>query len=221
MKPRSHAECVRHLDRYWKPFHGMAIASIDRAAVAARLRIIAKDSGAVTADRARSTLSAMFTWAIGEGLCELNPVSGTNKAHDDKPRERVLSDAELAAIWKAAPESDYGHIVRLLMLTAQRREEIGSLSWSEIDREAALITLSGERTKNHRPHEVPLSTMALAVLDAIMERDGRALVFGSGQGGYAGWSNSKAALDESAKVTDPGRCTISAARRQRAWPIWA
>jgi integrase len=202
MKPRSHAECVRHLDRYWKPFHGMAIASIDRAAVAARLRIIAKDSGAVTADRARSTLSAMFTWAIGEGLCELNPVSGTNKAHDDKPRERVLSDAELAAIWKAAPESDYGHIVRLLMLTAQRREEIGSLSWSEIDREAALITLSGERTKNHRPHEVPLSTMALAVLDAIMERDGRALVFGSGQGGYAGWSNSKAALDESAKVTD-------------------
>ncbi len=202
MKPRSHAECVRHLDRYWKPFHGMAIASIDRATVAARLRIIAKGSGAVAADRARSTLSAMFVWAIGEGLCEVNPVSGTNKASDDKPRERLLSDAELAAIWKAAPESDYGRIVRLLMLTAQRREEIGSLSWSEIDREAALITLSGERTKNHRPHEVPLSTMALAVLDAVWEREGRALVFGGGSGGYSGWSSSKQALDESAKVTD-------------------
>ncbi len=203
LRPRSLAECIRHLDIQWKPFHGMAIASIDRAAVAARLRIIARDSGPVAADRARSTLSALFVWAIGEGLCEVNPVSGTNKASDDKPRERLLSDAELAAIWKAAPESDYGRIVRLLMLTAQRREEIGSLSWSEIDREAALITLSGERTKNHRPHEVPLSTMALAVLDAIMERDGRALVFGSGQGGYSGWSTSKEALDESARLAEP------------------
>ena len=75
----------------------------------------------------------MFAWAIGEGLCEANPVDGTNKASEDKPRERVLSDAELAAIWKAAPDNDYGRIVRLLMLTAQRREEIGGLRWSEID----------------------------------------------------------------------------------------
>jgi integrase len=203
MKPRSHAECIRHVNKYWKPFHGMAIASIDRAAVAARLRIIAKDSGAVTADRARSTLSAMFAWAIGEGLCEVNPVTGTNKASDDKPRERLLSDAELAAIWKAAPESDYGRIVRLLMLTAQRREEIGALLWSEVDREAALISLPRERTKNHRSHDVPLSPMALAVLDAIPEREGRALVFGSGQGGYSGWSTSKGVLDESARLAEP------------------
>ena len=104
----------------------MALASIDRAAVAARLRSIAKVSGAVAADRARSTLSAMFAWAIGEGLTEINPVNGTNKFSDNKPRERVLSDAELAAIWKAAPNSEYGRIVRLLMLTAQRRQEIGS-----------------------------------------------------------------------------------------------
>jgi integrase len=203
MKPRSHAECSRHLDKHWRPLHSMALASIDRAAVAARLRTIAKVNGAVAADRARSTLSAMFVWAIGEGLTEINPVNGTNKVSDNKPRERVLSDAELSVIWKAAPDSDYGRIVRLLVLTAQRREEIGSLSWSEVDREAALISLAGERTKNHRPHDVPLSSMALAVLDAVLEREGRGLVFGNGQGGYSGWSASKETLDDAAKLAEP------------------
>ena len=69
----------------------------------------------------------MYAWAIGEGLCESNPVIGTNKADEGAPRDRVLTDAELAAIWKAAPDSDYGRIVRLLMLTGQRRDEIGSV----------------------------------------------------------------------------------------------
>src|SRR5262249_39345849 len=102
MKPRSHAECVRHLDTHWKPLHGLPLASIDRATIAARLRHLGKHNGLVVADHARSTLSAIFTWAIGEGLCEVNPVTGTNKQSENKPRDRVLSDAELAAIWKAA-----------------------------------------------------------------------------------------------------------------------
>ena len=53
----------------------------------------------------------MYAWAIGEGLCETNPVVGTNKAAEEKPRERVLSDAELAAIWNALPDSDFGRIL--------------------------------------------------------------------------------------------------------------
>jgi integrase len=169
--------------------------------VAARLRTIAKDSGAVAADRARSTLSALFTWAVGEGLCAANPVDGTNKSSEAKSRERILSDAELAAIWKAAPDSDYGRIVKLLMLTAQRREEIGGLRWEEVDLETGLISLPGARTKNHRTHDVPLSDSAIAVLsDCPRTDEGRALVFGSGQGGYSGWSRAKEALDKAANV---------------------
>jgi len=142
----------------------------------------------------------MFAWAIGEGLVEANPVIGTNKASESKSRERVLSDAELAAIWKAAPDNDYGRIVKLLMLTAQRREEIGGLAWSEIDRTGKLIALPSGRTKNNRPHDVPLSDPAMAVLESTPPREGRALVFGIGKGGYSGWSRSKEALDESAKL---------------------
>jgi integrase len=61
----------------------------------------------------------------------VNPVGATNRASGGTSRDRVLSDAELAAIWKALPEDQFGSIVRLLILTGQRREEIGGLRWSE------------------------------------------------------------------------------------------
>ena len=221
MKPRSHAECTRHLDNHWRPLHSMALASIDRAAVAARLRTIAKNSGPVAADRARSTLSAMFAWAIGEGLTENNPVNGTNKARSQQAtgalavRRRVGGNLECGARKRIRPHRAVAHA------HGERREEIGSLSWSEVDREAALISSSGERTKNHRPHDVPLSSMALGVLDVVPERDGRALVFGNGQGGYSGWSNSKRRWTTLPSLQSHGPCTTSAARRQPAWLTWA
>jgi integrase len=162
------------------------MSAIDRAAVAVHLKAIAKDRGAVTVNRARSTLSAMFAWAIGEGLCEANPVIGTNKKDEGSSRARVLTDAELAAVWNAAPDNDYGTIVKLLMPTAQRRDEIGGLEWSEIDVHAKMISLPASRTKNNRPHDVPLSSAALALIEALPRRAGRSLVFGSGQGGYSG-----------------------------------
>ena len=152
----------------------------------------------MAADRARATLSATFAWAIGEGLCETNPVDGTNKASEEQPRDRVLSDAELAAIWNADTPGDYGNIVKLLALTAQRREEIGSLRWSELEGEGekALIALPAERTKNNRQHDVPLSKAARSILDDIPKRGERDLIFGEGAGGFSGWSKAKAAMDE-------------------------
>jgi integrase len=202
MKPRSFEESKRHLEKHWKPLHGMALSAIDRAVVAAQLKVIAKGSGAVASNRARSTLSAMFAWTIGEGRGETNPVIGTNKKDEGGSRERVLSDEELAAIWIAAPDNDYGNIVKLLMLTAQRREEIGGLMWDEINEEAKLISLPPSRTKNSQPHDVPLSSAAMSLIKALPRRAGRALVFGGGQGGYSGWSRSKEALDAATGLSE-------------------
>ena len=135
LKPRTLIETQRFLQKHWKPLHRLALASISRATVAAQLRVIARDHGLVSADRARAALSAFFTWAMGEGLAEANPVIGTNKAAGEiKARDRVLTDNELATIWRGLPDNDYGRIVRLLALTGCRRDEIGSLRWSEIDR---------------------------------------------------------------------------------------
>jgi integrase len=172
---------------------------------------IAGENGPIAADRARAAFSAFFTWAIREGLCEINPVVGTNKAAELKSRKRVLTDEELKIIWHAAPETDYGRIVRLLILTGQRREEIGGLRWPEVDTAKRVIRLPGDRTKNHRDHNVPLTKAALAILNAQPVRAGREFVFGDGPrssaqddeapagGGFQGWSKSKDALDEKTK----------------------
>lgn len=203
MKPRSFAESKRHLENHWKPLHKLPIAVISRATVASRLREIAKGSGPVAADRARSTLSAMFAWAIGEGLCDSNAVTRTNKTSPDKERERTLTDAELAAVWKAAPDNQYGTILKLLVLTAARRDEIGSMRWTEIDMKAKLLRLPGERTKNGRAHDVPLSAIAMEIIESVGKREGRELVFGNGAGGYSGWSNSKELFDAKIEFTEP------------------
>jgi integrase len=201
MKPRSYEETKRHLETHWRPLHVFPVRNVARANVAAETNAIARRSGPVAANRARASLSAFFRWAIGQGLCDQNPVAGTSKQKENGPRERSLSDAEIAAVWLAAPENDYGRIVQLLMLTGCRRDEIGSLRWSEIDTEAKAIALTASRTKNHTEHVVPLSERALKIIEAIPRRD-RDFVFGSGQGGYSGWSKSKAELDEACKVKE-------------------
>jgi integrase len=202
MKPRSLEECKRHLEKHWAPFHKLPVAGIERATVAGRLRELMKASGPVGTDRARSTLRAMFAWAIGEGLCDNNPVVGTNKASNDQERERTLADAELVKVWKSAPDNDYGAIVKLCILTAARKSEIANLQWSEIDRKAKTLKLPGERTKNGREFIIPLSALAMKIIDGIGERDGRDLLFGSGEGGYSGWSHSKLALDQVAELKE-------------------
>src|SRR5262249_19468138 len=149
-----------------------------------------------------ATLSIFFGWAMAKGPAEANPIIGTEPAVTKGARDRVLTDDELRSIWAALPDSDYGDIVRLLALTGQRRDEIGSLRWSEVDFDKALIALPPERTKNSRPHDVPLSPPALAILKARPHLAGREYVFGSGARSHLGWSNYKVALD--ARIASKG-----------------
>jgi integrase len=202
LKPRSMVEVKRHLEKDWQSLHNLAIASIGRANVAATLSAIAKTKGGVTANRARAALSAMFRWAIGEGLCDHNPVTGTNRQEENGHRERSLSDSEVAKVWLAAPENDYGNIVKLLLLTGCRREEVGSLRWSEVDLAARAITIAKERTKNGMEHLVPLPDAAFSILQGIVRRENRDHVFGVRNGGFSGWSKAKAALGKTVGIAD-------------------
>jgi integrase len=90
----------------------------------------------------------MFNWAIREGYeIAANPVAGTNRPEEPPSRARVLTDPELTTLCSALPVGQFGDIVRLLILTAQRREEIGCLRWKEVDLARAVIVLPPERTK--------------------------------------------------------------------------
>lgn len=196
LKSRSFEQVERHLARDWQPLARMPVNDIKRANIAAQLNTIAANGHRVKAARARSALSAMFTWAMGEGLAEGNPVFGTNKPADEKARDRVLNDTELRAIWRACRDDTYGRIVRLLLLTGQRRDEVGSMTEIELDLTAAVWTIPGERTKNGLVHEVPLSRPALEILATQLRTEGRSLLFGHGVGAFSGWSNSKERLDK-------------------------
>lgn len=196
MKPRSLEELQRHLTNHASPLARLRLAEIDRRTIAVRLGEIEQASGSVARNRVRSSLSAFFAWAVTEGLLETNPVTGTAKLDEGGSRERVLTDAELAKLLRACGDDHFGDIVRLLALTGQRREEIGGLRWSEIDFKRGSIVLPPERTKNRREHELPISTAVRGILERQPRRGGRDLIFGIGKGGFSGWSDCKAALDE-------------------------
>ena len=117
--------------RYFPTLHRKALDDVTRSDIAQHLDRVNAESGAPTASRARSHISSLFTWCLRRGLCRENPVSATESFKTDSARERVLSADELRQVWdKCDMDSDYGRIVRLLILTGARREEIGGLRWS-------------------------------------------------------------------------------------------
>jgi integrase len=180
----------RSLKRYFKALHSYGIGEINRAMVAEELRRIRKDHGPVAADRAAAHLSKFYGWAQREGLCEANPASNTNKNGTGK-RDRVLSAEEIKTIWHALGDGDYADIIKLLLLTGCRKTEIGALVRAEINMRDKQIELPAERTKNRRPHIVPPSPMALAILQKRALRNDSDFVFGQGAVGFNSWTQLK------------------------------
>ena len=199
--PGTLADVRRYLERDLKVLASLPVSGVSRADVSAALDEVAVKSGPYSANRARAALSSLFSWALASGLAETNPVLGTRRAIDERPRERVLTDDELALIWRNADGSDYGIILRLLILTGQRREEVGGMAWTEINLDTGVWRIPGARSKNSRPHDVPLGEVALGLLTGKERIVGRDLVFGL-KGPFSGWSKAKKALDQR-MIVDP------------------
>jgi integrase len=198
LKPRSLVEVERHLLVHLRPLHSLPLAKIERRTIANRLSSIEQASGNRTRNSVRATLHAMYSWAIQEGMAEFNPVAGTSRA-PEKSRDRVLSATEINVIWNALPDDHFGSIMKLLALTGARANEIAALRWDEVHNN--MIVLPAERTKNSRSHVIPLSEPARAIINAQPRRtnaDGktRELVFGFGEGAFAGWGKCRERLNE-------------------------
>ena len=201
LKPNSFRETEPYLRDNSLPLHSLRLAQIDRRKIAALLGDIETASGAVSRNRARSALSGFFAWCVSEGLLETNPVTGTAKANENGGRERVLTHDELKQLWRTLPEvnASFADIVRLLLLTGQRRSEIGGLQWSEVDLGRKMIVLAPERTKNSRQHELPLSTQALAIIAGVPRRNATDHLFGGR--GFNHWERHKGQLDQRLRIT--------------------
>jgi integrase len=159
------------------------------------------DRGApIAANRVLAQLKVLGGWAVERGIIEKNPFEGVKAPASEKgrARERVLGDVEVRLVWNAADSIGwpFGPIVKLLLLTGSRRDEVAQMEWRELDLERALWTLPASRSKNRREHAIPLSDTAVDVLRSLPRLDRSELVFTTnGRTPVSGFSKAKPALD--------------------------
>ena len=182
-----------------KAIQNRPMAIITRAEIAAVMGAVQARSLAA-ARLLFADIRPIFSWALNGGAIETNPMAGMDGPKPSPARERVLSDDEVKAFWRATERLGgvFAPLFKLLLLTAQRREEVAGLSWQEIDFDKAVWIIPGERCKNGKPHHLDLSPQALTILKALHdERDAeRALVFSTtGETSVSGFSKAKERLD--------------------------
>lgn len=156
-------------------------------------------------NRIHAALKAALNFAVEREYLDANPAAAVKKQFKGEvPRERVLTDDELKAIWLTADalkEPSRG-LVKMMILTGQRRDEVRCLPWAELDMEASLWTLPASRNKGKREHVVPLSDEAKAVLEALPKLGDEFVFTTGGKRPYAGQKRLKDILDRESKVVD-------------------
>lgn len=169
-KNRSWAETDRLLKRHVVSRWGdRAADAITRRDVLDLLDDLVERGNPIAANRVLATIRKMFGWAVERDILSKSPVVNIKAPGKETERERVLDDAELVAVWRAAEKAGGvpGAFVRLLVLTGQRRDEVAGMRWGDMDLEKKVWTLPREQTKGDRTHEVPLSPLAVEIMTEL------------------------------------------------------
>lgn len=195
-------EAVRALQRAFARQWEKPAEDLDRTTVVRALDTLVQDGSMSMASRTGAYGRACYQWAVKRGTVAMNPFAALPSVGASPKRDRVLTDDELAAVWRASATvpPPFGRIVQMLMLTGQRREEVAGMTWSEVSDDLATWIIPADRTKNATPHGVPLSQPARDLLQSL-PRSGDVVMPGDTGGPFNGWSKSKARLDAASGVT--------------------
>ncbi len=220
---RSFGEIRRYLEVAWRDVHDLDAQNVDRYALIPTLRKIASERGSVTANRAKSTLSGMFTWAIEHGVLRRDNSPTRHLPNwEEKARDTVLNIEQLALIWKSAPLINpvFGAVVQLLILSGARRGEVRNLEWGELRTwkvppprgrhwpsdlksiTSVIAELPSARTKTVAQFLIPLAEPAVQIINA-MPRRGTARIFS----GFRSWSHRESQIGPAGTAA-----TLAAAR---------
>jgi integrase len=153
---------------------------------------LARHSKGPTESWARSMftcISTMFNWLVQNRRLERSPVNGVHKPAAPKARDRVLTDDEILKFWRASDDTEiFGPLLKLLLLTGCRLNEVAGMQYSELSEDRATWVIPGTRTKNHRQHVVPLPPLLRELippneegLDLVFTTTGRTPVSGFGR----------------------------------------
>ena len=201
-KLRSKKTVESQLRRDFYPKIGaLPISSITKADLRALVEGIARERP-VAANRGLATVRRIFNWAVSKDRLAASPAAGIEAPAVEVSRDRVLSNTEIAKLWPAFAQMAYpfGPLLQMLLLTGARRNEVGGMTWSEIDGDTWLLPKS--RTKNNRAHVVPLSKVARDVIDALPRMADSDFVFTTnGARPVSGWGRAKERIDAISGVT--------------------
>ena len=224
-KNRGWRESERILQRF-NALHARPLATIKRADVVAVLDKIIEGGAPVRANRSLAALKKLFAWAMDRGLIDVHPIAGLKAPSREQSRDRILTDQEVVKFWRATFEVGpiFGPFYRLLVLTGQRRGEVATMRWSQIDWERRVWTIPAEIAKNGRVHEVPFGSIFSDELQEIPRLSGSAYVFSTTGGTpISGFGRTKARLDaimgiDDWRVHDLRRTVASGMARQGVSP---
>jgi integrase len=198
-RPRTAQETERLLRQHVLPrWRGRMVHDITRRDVLDILDRVVDGGAPIAANRVFAAVRKFFNWCAARDILAASPCAGVKPPTAERARDRVLSDDELRLVWVAADKlgGTFGPLVKLLTLTGQRRDEVARMRHDELDLDACLWTLPPARVKNNQPHEVPLSTAALAVLERVPRVAGSPFVLTNGGASPAsGYSKGKRRLD--------------------------
>jgi integrase len=180
-------------------WRGRPLSKITKADVHDLLDSIVDRGSPIQANRTLAALRRMCGWAVERGLLAASPCAGIKAPAAERSRDRVLTDDELKAVWQASEAIGwpFGPLVRLLILTGQRRSEIAEMRWQEIDFDKRIWTLPRERSKNAQAHSVSLSGQVIEILESLPRVSGKpGYVFTiNGETSVSGFAKAKERLD--------------------------
>jgi integrase len=196
----------RDLRREFLPiWRGRPIASIGRRDILDALDKIADRTSPRRANRYLALLKKLFSWAAERGYVEASPAAVVKPPGREVSRDRVLSDDDVVRVWRCCEEAGYpfGDLFLLLIVTGQRLGEVAAMTWQNVDFEKAMWTVPAEIAKNGVANEVPLSLLAVEIIQAIRarwgdgQRDGWVFPATNRSGNaVSGFSKAKVHLDE-------------------------
>jgi integrase len=203
---RSKVETRRYLNKWILPaWSDRAFTSIKRGDVAALLDVVEDKAGAVAADNALKRVSAICTWYQSRHDDYVSPVvRGMRRSNTkERARTRILTDDEIRAVWQqAAANGTFGAMVRLLLLTAQRREKVAAMRWQDIAIDGTWTIPAAAREKGNA-FEIVLPDSALAIIKAQPRFASNPYVFaGRGDTHFSGYSKAKAAFDARVQIPE-------------------
>jgi integrase len=205
---RSGAQVRSAVERLVYPKWGdRPLKEIRRLDVIDLIRDVKNKVGPIAGNRLLSFLKAFWAWALNQGKVDDSPVAAVKRMtkEKDRVRKRTLNDTELRMFWQACGELGvFGNAFKTMLLSGQRRTEVGAMRRSELDMRKKLWTIPQARTKGKREHEVPLSDAVVEIINTTPKLAGSAFVFSTGAhrtgdstaiAPISGWGKAKEALD--------------------------